>query len=97
VGSPERGRVTVKVKPGSHRPGVWREQGAVVVAVRERAVDGAANAAVIAAIAAWLGVAPSRITIERGGSARTKRLGIENVAGPALTAALAALRSAERD
>lgn len=53
--------------------------GILVVAVRERAVDGRANQAVIAAVAAWLGVAASRVTIEYGAGARLKRLAVEGL------------------
>jgi uncharacterized protein YggU (UPF0235/DUF167 family) len=72
-------RLTVDVKPASHRPGITRTGGGVVVAVRARAIDGRANAAVIAAVAAWLGLPPSRVTIERGVQGRTKRLAVEGL------------------
>lgn len=84
-------RLTVNVKPGSHRPGISRAGATVIVAVRERAVDGRANAAVIAAIAGWLQVAPSRVTIERGHGARTKRLAVDGVDERAYLAALEGL------
>jgi uncharacterized protein YggU (UPF0235/DUF167 family) len=63
----------------------------VVVAVRERAVDGRANAAVERAVAAWLGVAPSRVTLVRGAGSRTKQLAIAGLGDDALSAALARL------
>lgn len=81
-------RLTVAVKPGSHRPAIARRDGEILVAVRQRAIDGQANAAVIAAVAAWLDIAPSRITIERGVSARTKRLDVAGIDGATLAAAL---------
>ncbi len=72
-------RLTVKVKPGSRHPGITAADGMLVVAVRERAVDGRANEAVIAAVAARFGVAPSRVTIERGAGARVKQLAVEGL------------------
>jgi uncharacterized protein len=84
-------RLTVKVKPGSRRPGITRADSTLVVAVRERATDGRANAAVIAAIAAWLGIAPTYVRIEHGTSGRTKRVAIEGVDEHVLEAAINAL------
>jgi uncharacterized protein YggU (UPF0235/DUF167 family) len=84
-------RVTVKVKPGSRRPGISRSEATLVIAVRERAIDGQANLAVCAALAAWLGIAASRVTIEHGASGRTKRLTIDGLEEPAYAAKLASL------
>ena len=72
-------RLTVDVKPGSRRPGIARTDAGLVVAVRERALEGRANAAVIDAVATWLGVAPGRVTIERGLRGRTKRLTVDGL------------------
>lgn len=72
-------RITVKVKPGSREPGISCSGDVLVVAVRQRAVEGAANAAVVAALAGWLDVAPSRISIERGASGRRKRIAVEGL------------------
>ena len=72
-------RYGVSVKPGS-RKGPLVEvglDGGLVVHVRERAVDGAANAAVIKVVAAHFGVARSRVTILRGHTSRTKLLDVE--------------------
>jgi uncharacterized protein len=49
----------------------------VTVYVRERAVDGAANAGVVAALAAHFGVARSKVTILRGESSRIKRVRVD--------------------
>ena len=68
--------VDVVVKPGSKQPGVLKEDGAVVVRVRERAVEGAANRACIAALAAHYGVAPSRVSLVAGARSRRKRFAI---------------------
>lgn len=72
-------RITVWVRPGSARPGVGGEHdGALVVRVSARAVDGQASAAALAAVAAALGVRPPAVTLVAGGSSRTK---IVEVAG----------------
>jgi uncharacterized protein YggU (UPF0235/DUF167 family) len=84
-------RITVKVKPGSRRPGIERVNSTLVITVRERATDGRANAAVVAAIAAWLGIATTRVSIERGVSSRMKRIAIEGVDEHVLEAAMNAL------
>src|SRR5215467_1265400 len=81
-------RITVRVRPGSARPGVGGEHGgALVVRVRERAVDGQATAAALAAVAAAFGVRRPAVTLIAGASNRTK---IVDVAG-ADPAALARL------
>ena len=81
-------RITVKVKPGSRHPGITASGNTPVVAVRERAVDGQANAAVVAAVAGWLGVAPSRVRIEHGAGGRSKRLAVDGLDEPTYAAAL---------
>ncbi|QDZ16164.1 DUF167 domain-containing protein [Humibacter ginsenosidimutans] len=70
-------RLTVRVTPGSRKgplveptdawPGVE-----LLVFVRERAVDGAANDAVVRALASYLEVRPADVRIVRGGSSRVK-------------------------
>jgi uncharacterized protein len=81
-------RVTIRVRPGSARPGVGGEQaGALVVRVSARAVDGKATEAALAAVAAAFGVPRSAVTLVTGASSRTK---IVDVAG-ADPAALARL------
>jgi uncharacterized protein len=67
-------RFAVRVKPGSSRAGVGGRYGddAIIVAVRAKAVDGKANAAVCAALADAFGVRPSRVTIVTGERARDK-------------------------
>lgn len=71
-------RHTVRVKPGSHR-GPLVEQGAdgIVVHVRERAADGAANDGVRRALAAHFDVSPGRVRIVGGHTARIKRIEID--------------------
>lgn len=67
---------TVRVKPGSRRGPLVESDadGALTVHVRERAADGAANAGVVAALAAHLGVRRADITIRTGHAARIKRI-----------------------
>jgi len=72
-------RITVRVRPGSARPGVGgTHDGALVVRVSERAVDGRATPAPQAAVAAAFGVRRHAVTLVAGTSSRTK---IVDVAG----------------
>ena len=72
-------RITVRVRPGSARPGVGgKYDGALVVRVSERAVDGRATAAALAAVAAAFGVHRHAVTLVAGASSRTK---VVDVAG----------------
>jgi len=65
--------IDVVVKPGSKRPGLSTENGALVLRVRERASEGAANAACGKALADAYGVAPSAVTLVSGFRSRHKR------------------------
>jgi len=69
--------IDVVVKPGSKRPGLSTEDGALVLRVRERAIDGAANAACVKALAAAYGVAPSAVALLSGFRSRHKRFTVE--------------------
>jgi uncharacterized protein len=68
--------VDVLVKPGSKWPGISEEDGVLVVRVRERAFEGAANEACARALAARFGVAPSAVDLVRGARARHKRFAV---------------------
>ena len=71
-------RVTVHVHPGSKAPGVGGQHGEyLIVRVRQRAVDGAATAAVSRALAESFEVRPSALTLVRGATSRTKTFDIE--------------------
>lgn len=66
-------RITVRVQPGSSRPGVGGElDGALVVRVSKRAVDGEATAAALAAVAAAFGVGRNEVTLVAGARSRSK-------------------------
>ena len=74
-------RVAVRVRPGASRTrvgGRYGEEpdGPVVVAVTARAVDGAATRAVLAAVAAALGVRPRQVAVVHGTASRDKLLEI---------------------
>jgi len=70
-------RVTIRVHPGSRHPGVGgSHDGALVVRVRERAVDGRATEAALTAVAEALSVPRRTITLATGATTRTKTLDI---------------------
>ena len=69
---------TVRVKPGSRKgPLVETDAEVLIVYVRERAVDGAANDGVIAALAQHFGVRKRDVTILRGHTSRIKRVEVD--------------------
>ncbi len=69
-------RISVAVKPGSRDPGIAIEPAGIVLRVRERAIDGAANEACVRALAEALDVAPSRVELVRGQRGRRKTFAI---------------------
>jgi uncharacterized protein (TIGR00251 family) len=66
----------VTVKPGSKKGPLVEDdgQGGLTVYVRERAVDGKANEAVVKVLAEHFGVPKSRVMITHGQTSRTKRI-----------------------
>jgi uncharacterized protein len=83
-------RIAVWVQPGSSRPGVGGDHdGALVVRVSKRPVDGAANAATLAALAAAFGVRSSEVTLVAGARSRSKIIDVAG-ADPGLLARLLA-------
>jgi uncharacterized protein YggU (UPF0235/DUF167 family) len=71
-------QLTVHVRPGSRRgPLVEDTAGGLVVHVRERAAEGAANTGVVRALAAHFGVPPRDVEILRGHTARVKRVEVD--------------------
>ncbi len=84
-------RITVRVVPGSARPGVGGERdGALVVRVSARAVDGRATAAALDALAAAFDVRRGAATLVSGATSRTKIIDLEG-ADPDVLARLLAL------
>ena len=70
-------RIAVRVRPGSARPGVGgQHDGALVVRVSARAVDGQATAAALAAVAAAFGVRRRAVTLIAGASSRTRMVDV---------------------
>jgi uncharacterized protein YggU (UPF0235/DUF167 family) len=70
--------VSVRVTPGAKRPAVGGRHGDdLVVRVAERAVDGAATAAVVAALAEAVDVPRRAVTVVHGHTSRTKLLRID--------------------
>jgi uncharacterized protein YggU (UPF0235/DUF167 family) len=97
---PEPYRLAVRVRPGASRTKVGGRYGdpadpasRLVVAVSARAVDGAATEAVLAAVAAAIGVRPRQVTLVRGRTSRDKLLEISDPPDD-LAARLAALGEA---
>ena len=71
-------RVAVRVKPGAFRTAVGGQHaGALVITVNAPAVDGRANEAVCAALAAALGLRPRQVSLVSGHRSGTKVLAIE--------------------
>ena len=78
------------VRPGSPRPGGGGERdGALVVRVSARAVDGQATEAALAAVAAAFGLRRRAVTLVAGASSRTKIIEVEGADPAALTRLLA--------
>ena len=71
--------VVVRVKPGSSKgPLVESDEEGLVVFVREKAIDGAANDGVIKLLADHFGVPKSRVRVVRGHTARIKQIEIDD-------------------
>ena len=73
----DRQRLAVRVTPGARSEAVTIEEGRVLVKVRAKPQDGAANDAVIRLLACALGIAPSRVELVRGATSREKVLRVE--------------------
>ena len=82
-------QLRVRLQPRARRDEVVGErEGAVLVRVTAPPVDGKANDALCRLIAKKAGVAPSRVSVIRGHTARDKTLDVEGVDIAALRAAL---------
>lgn len=64
--------IAVRATPRARAPGVTLADGVVQVKVAAAPADGQANRAVQAALAAALGVAPTRLALIRGAASRDK-------------------------
>jgi len=71
--------IVADVKPGSKHPRFTYDGERVLLAVRERAIEGAANAACIRALAQALGIAPSHIELTHGAHGRQKRFAVSGL------------------
>jgi uncharacterized protein (TIGR00251 family) len=81
--------ITVRLQPRARRDEVVGERdGKVVIRVTAPPVDGKANEALCRLIAKAAGVAPSRVRIVRGHSAREKVVQVEGIGEGELRAAL---------
>ncbi|MCU1618716.1 MAG: hypothetical protein JWR66_2380 [Modestobacter sp.] len=83
-------RVTIRVRPGAGRTAVRGEHdGALVVRVAARAVDGRATEAALAAVAEAFGVRRPAVTLVTGATSRTKVVDVDGGTDDALRALLA--------
>jgi uncharacterized protein YggU (UPF0235/DUF167 family) len=93
-------RVTIRVRPGASRTAVGGDHdGALVVAVGERAVDGRATEAVLRAVAEALGVRRRQVSLITGATSRTKVIAIDtdSASEQVVTAAVERLRGRSAD
>jgi len=87
-------RLPVRLQPGAARDGIdgWdvdaEGRPVLKVRVRARAVDGAANAALVVLIAQALGVPRRSVELARGGQSRLKMLEIDGLDEAAVRARL---------
>lgn len=74
-------RLVVRVKPGSRKGPLVEvaSDGGLTVWVRQRAVDGAANEGVVAALAEHFGVRKRDVSIVSGHSSRLKRVDVDGI------------------
>ncbi len=74
------GYFKIKAQPGAAQDEICGMHGdAIKVRLRARAVDGKANSALIAFLAAHLGVARSQVAIKSGASSRIKTIAVEGI------------------
>jgi uncharacterized protein YggU (UPF0235/DUF167 family) len=66
------GRLALRVTPGARSESIAIEDGRLLLKVRAKPQDGAANDAVLSLLAGALGVAPSRLRLLRGATSRDK-------------------------
>jgi len=68
----EQGRLALRVTPGARSEAVELGDSVVLIKVRAKRQDGEANDAVLALLAAALGIATSRLRMLRGATGRDK-------------------------
>lgn len=72
-------RLALRVTPGARTETVEIADGRLLIKVRAKPQDGAANEAVLAVLAEALGVAPSRVQMLRGATGREKLVQLPEV------------------
>lgn len=72
----KRALLEVLTKPGSHAPGIWLAGGSIQIRVREPAIEGRANDACRAALAAAIDVPRAAVVLVRGARSRRKLFSI---------------------
>lgn len=74
-------RLAVRVHPGARRAGLlgWMADGALKLAVIEAPEGGRANRAVVALLAAVLGVPSGRLKVKGGSAGRSKWIEVEGL------------------
>jgi uncharacterized protein (TIGR00251 family) len=83
----------VRIQPRARQNAVVGERrGAIVIRVTAPPVDGKANAALCAFVAAAAGVAPSRVSVVRGHTSRDKVIRVDGADEMALRRALLSQR-----
>jgi uncharacterized protein (TIGR00251 family) len=79
------GELRVRVQPRARRSEIAGErQGTLLVRVTAPPVEGRANREACKLLAAHLGIAPGRVTVARGASARNKLIRVEGLESGAL-------------
>jgi uncharacterized protein YggU (UPF0235/DUF167 family) len=71
------GRLALKVTPGARSESITIEDGRLLVKVRAKPQDGAANKAVLVLLAETLEIATSRLRLLRGATSREKLVQID--------------------
>jgi uncharacterized protein YggU (UPF0235/DUF167 family) len=83
-------RIAIRVRPGAGRTAVGgSHDGALVVRVGARAVDGKATEAALAAVADAFGVRRSAVVLVTGATSRTKVIDVDGGTGDELARLLA--------
>jgi uncharacterized protein YggU (UPF0235/DUF167 family) len=90
-------RLHVRVRPGARRTGFVGWYGEIPkLAVAAPAVDGAANEAVVVALAELLGLRPRQVHLVGGIASRSKRFDLDGITADEVAARLRALDPALR-